>query len=45
MNEKIRLTIPSDLLTAIQNAKLENETVDECLERYIKLGMQIEGKL
>lgn len=43
--KRIRFSLPIDLLVTVYNAKETNETFDACIERYVKLGMQIEGSL
>jgi hypothetical protein len=40
---RIRISLPIDLLVSVYHAKEANETFDECLERYIRLGMKIGG--
>jgi len=42
---KIKLDIPIELLDKVHNAKKEGETLDETIERYVRIGMKIEGVL
>ena len=46
MNQKkIKIAVPIDLLVQICKANKPAETLDQTIERYVRKGMEIEGKL